>query len=265
MFTLAITSPRGGAGKTTLTTNLAACLALSGKKVGVLDGNLRVPGLSPVMGMTRMRVIPSGARLDAANGPLGIRMLSADIIDYSTPISFLTEDSQDLSIEFAAVNRQPLEVAELLERANFGVLDYLLIDMPWASAEIEQLAGRKMIDAVLFTSQSSAYALEPMRVAIEQLLRAGVRVAGIVANMAGFYCSNCQSVRPLFPQGNLSALSLALGVPVLSSLSFDARLAEISDRGGLFVREFPDAPLAKKISSLAQRLVELANTDKVDR
>jgi MinD superfamily P-loop ATPase len=72
--------------------------------------------------------------------------------------------------------------------------------------------------------------------------------------MAGFNCDGCHSVRPLAPQGSVASLARETGVPMLERLPFDSRLAETSDRGVLFVREYADTPLAKQIVALAHSI-----------
>jgi ATP-binding protein involved in chromosome partitioning len=92
------------------------------------------------------------------------------------------------------------------------------------------------------------------RDALKTITHDGMAVLGLVENMLGFNCDSCHSVRPLFPQGDFAGLSQSSDVPILGRLPFDPRLADCAERGALFVREYPDAPLAKQFAAIAANL-----------
>lgn len=116
------------------------------------------------------------------------------------------------------------------------------------------------LGGVLLVSHSSASAARHLRRAFEMGSRTGTPVTGIVENMVGFACEICHSVKPLFPQGENSRVAREASVAIVARLPFDPRFAECSDRGTLFVHEFPEAPVAKQILETARRVEALVSS-----
>jgi ATP-binding protein involved in chromosome partitioning len=82
----------------------------------------------------------------------------------------------------------------------------------------------------------------------------GAPIAGIVENMVGFNCDGCRSVRPLWPEGDLNGTAHEAGVPILARLPFEPRLADSTDRGVLFVREYASTPTGKVLADIANQI-----------
>jgi hypothetical protein len=82
----------------------------------------------------------------------------------------------------------------------------------------------------------------------------GVPVVGIVENMVGFNCDGCRAVRPLWPEGDLHGIAREANVPILGRLAFEPRLADSTDRGVLFVREYASTPTGKVLAEIANQV-----------
>ncbi len=260
---IALGSARGGTGKSSILINLAAALALSGRKVGILDADLNSPSVMSMLAMKAYRSVLQAEWIDPNAGPLGLRVVGSNLLpDHtSAPISFVETDlapSLDSQINGngRSANNQSYSDAlgELLSRVRYGALDLLLIDLPpglEAFARINDLVPRASLIVVSHPSENAARANKPL---IELTRSRHATVLGIMENMAGFSCDSCHAVRPLMPQGEVAAQANVLGVPLLERLPFDPRLAECCDRGTIFVREYADSPLTKQLNGVANTI-----------
>lgn len=252
---VALASARGGVGKSSLTVNLAIALALKGRKVGILDADLNSPCIATMLGMRRIQAFQAAGVIEPAAGPLGLRVIGIDLLggDFSPTPVFGTETTASAAQEPAALSESQA-LRRLLAETRFGALDLLLIDLPSGLDHFERMARLAALSGVLFVTQSTDLALRGVRRAIDVAAENSTPLLGIIENMAGFYCGHCQSVRPLFPQGDTMGLRREFESSILGRLPFDPRLAESCDRGVVFVRQYADAPLAKELIALAERL-----------
>lgn len=256
--TVAIASARGGTGKSALTVNIAAVLALAGRKVGLVDADLNSPSLLPMLGIKPARRVMTGDGMEPVAGPLGLRVVASNLIPDGEPppMSFVDMDDQAANLNGAgAAEIGYLAIMRrLLGQPRFGALDLMLVDLAPGTEALHRFARVAPRANVIIVTHTSAIASRATKSAIDLAGEEGIPVIGIVENMVGFNCDGCHSVRPLAPQGSVASLAREAGVPVLERLPFDPRLAETSDRGVLFVREYADTPLAKRIVALAHSI-----------
>jgi len=259
---VALASARGGVGKSSLTVNLAVALALKGRKVGILDADLNSPCIATMLGMRRIQAFQAAGVIEPAAGPLGLRVIGIDLLSgggsSATPV-FGTETTAPAA-QAPAASSESQALRRLLSETRFGALDLLLIDLPSGLDHFERMARLAALSGVLFVTQSTDLALRGVRRAIDVAAENSTPLLGIIENMAGFYCGHCQSVRPLFPQGDTMGLRREFESSILGRLPFDPRLAESCDRGVAFVRQYADAPLAKELIALAERLEHALST-----
>jgi ATP-binding protein involved in chromosome partitioning len=260
---VAIASAKGGVGKSAVTVNLAAALALAGHKVGILDADLNSPNVLAMLGLQAPRRVFAGDAIEPIAGPLGLRIAASGLLPGGEPppVSFLNDEAA----QHEAASRNGSALAELdyddalrrlLWLTNFGALDVLLIDLAPGLEQLFRLARLVPLAGAIIVTQPSDFAVRATRGAIEIARLCAVPVLGLVENMVGFSCEGCHSVRPLLPYGELAAAAAADGVATLARLPFDSRLAESCDRGVIFIRAYPESPLAKNFHELA-RLVAM--------
>lgn len=267
--TIAVASSKGGVGKSTLTVNLAAVLALAGRKVAILDADLNSPSIVTMLGMKVPRRFHSQGGIEPGAGPLGLRVAASNLLPEgeAAPVSFLDDEApsegslaEEAATAASSNGHRPVELGyaatlrRLLTQTRFGTIDLLLIDLGPGIEQLFRVAQVAPLSGALIVTQPSEISVNASRAALELSALCSTPVIGVVENMVGFNCDGCHAVRPLMPHGDLAALAKTVGVPVLARLPFDPRLAECCDRGVIFVREYPDSPLARQLSALAQAI-----------
>ncbi len=262
--TIALASARGGVGKSMLAVNIAAALATKGRKVAIVDADLNSPSITAMLGMKPQRRYPLLEGIEPAAGPHGLRVVSSDQLPGGEPppISF-AQDHEDGANDGVPVTPAPTRPAELSYRASigrmlaqsqFGSVDLLIIDLASGLDRLSSLASMVTLDGVLLLTHTSTQDTIATRNAMKIIGAIGVPVFGIVENMVGFNCDGCRSVRPLWPEGNLHGVAREASIPILGRLAFEPRLADSTDHGVLFVREYASTPTGKVLGEIANQL-----------
>ena len=264
--TIALASARGGVGKSTLAVNVAAALALKGRKVAIVDADLNSPSVAAMLGIKPQRRLPMIEGIEPTAGPHGLRIVSSDQLPggEAPPISFAQDfDQIDGNNGGEPVTPTPARPAELsyseaisriLAQSQFGNVDLLLIDLATGLDRLYSLASVTTLDGVVLLSHPSTQDTSAARDAMKIGRGIGAPIVGIVENMVGFNCDGCRSVRPLFPEGDLHGIAREAAVPILARLAFEPRLADSTDRGVLFVREYASTPTGKVLADIANQV-----------
>jgi ATP-binding protein involved in chromosome partitioning len=255
-------SARGGVGKSALLVNIAAVLALAGRKIGIVDADLNSPSITGMLGMKPGRRAFISEEIELGAGPLGLRIVSSEFLpEGEPPTSFVDVD------EVAAVPQNGAHPNEfgylatmrrLLGRSRFGALDLILVDLAAGIEHVYRLLKIVPRAKVLLASHPSELSARATRAAISIASQYPNAVIGVVENMAGFNCDGCHQVRPLMPYGALAMHAREAGTTLLERLPFDPRFAETGDRGLIFIREYPQTPMGKQLAALANAVGKAA-------
>ncbi len=244
---VAIGSGKGGVGKSTLTRHLAAVLAASGQRVGILDADLNGPSQALLGGVRDRPPLPGAdGSLRVPRSRDGVQVLSlGSLLGEGAALSWPSVVAGSAHVWRAT--RELASLAELLAAVEWGELDFLLVDLPPGPERTAQLAeflGPRA--ALLLVSIPSSLARGVVARSLDALRPLPNRILGYVENMSGYACRGCASVRPLFPE---EPDAPALGIPCLGRVPFDPELASRCDRGLPVTAEVADSIGAAKFGS----------------
>lgn len=244
---VAVASGKGGVGKSSVTANLAAELARRGRTVGVLDadiGGFSIPRMLGVEGRVQAedrRMLP----LEKQVGQGTLKVLSMGSIEGA-------EEDQAIMLRGFMLNRA---VQHFLEDVRWGDMDYLLIDMPPGTSDIQMGLARMLPRTEVLIVTTPALAAQHVAARAADMARKGyLRVAGVVENMSAFVCEH-GTAYPLFGEGGGERLAQQIGVPLLARVPLDLSVAVGGDRGEPAVLG-GEGPVAKAFAELADRLTE---------
>lgn len=253
---VAILSGKGGVGKSTLTSNLAAALAEDGARVAVLDADLNGPALAKMLGVrgAPLRIGDEGA--EPPEGPLGIKVLSMDHLlpRDEAPIQWKAPTQEGNFVWRASAEVAALR--EFLSDTAWGPLEFLLIDLAPGTDKISSLVSLlpeigAAIVVTLPTEVSHLTVRKSITLATELW---GASTVGVVENMAAYRCAHCGHEERLFQGPDSAAMARELGVSFLGRIPFDPRLAAAADRGVPYVQQEPGTPCATALRAVAAAL-----------
>jgi ATP-binding protein involved in chromosome partitioning len=239
---VAVSSAKGGVGKSTVCVNLAVALARAGARVGLMDADVYGPSIHVLMG-THERPTPGRTKEIAPVVKDGLKLMS---------LGFLTDKGQPV------IWRGPIVmgvVKKFLQDVEWGELDYLMIDMPpgTGDAQLTLVQTVPLTGAVIVTTPSEL-ALVDAEKGLEMYRSVGAPVLGIIENMSYFVCPHCHERTEIFSHGGGREISGRLGVEFLGEIPLDPRVRKDGDEGRPIVVSDPGSPVAKAFTDIADRL-----------
>ncbi len=244
---VAVMSGKGGVGKSTVVTDLAASLALRGKRVGVLDGDIHGPSVHVLFGLHGRR---------AASGPDGLVPLTAHEKIKIMSIAVLL-GGRDTPVAWRGPLKHSL-FEQFIADVAWGDLDYLVIDLPPGTGDealsIAQLLGKPLWTVIVTTPQDVAVLVSRKAAIFGKSVDMGV--LGIIENMSGFECPHCGVHMDVFKTGGGEKASDELGVPFLGRIPFDPIVVTVGDQGVPIVLKHPDTKVSKAFGEVAVRVDE---------
>ena len=239
---IAVASGKGGVGKSTTAVNLALALALDGARVGLLDADIYGPSQPRMTGLQGVR--PStrdGKRLEPLEAH-GIKVMS---------IGFLIDEEQPMVWRGPMVTQA---LAQLLGDTNWGELDYLVVDMPPGTGDIQlTLAQRVPVSGAVIVTTPQDIALLDARKGLRMFQKVSIPVLGVVENMSTHVCSKCGHEEPIFGSGGGARMAGQYGVALLGALPLDIRIREETDAGRPTVVADPDGAVGRAYLETARR------------
>ncbi|HWZ64576.1 MAG TPA: iron-sulfur cluster carrier protein ApbC [Steroidobacteraceae bacterium] len=239
---VAVASGKGGVGKSTVAVNLALAWAAQGARVGVLDADIYGPSQPLMLGLSGERpLLAEGKRLQ----PLTAHGVSA------MSIGFLVDAAQPMVWRGPMVTQA---LTQLLSETQWGALDYLVVDMPPGTGDIQlTLAQRVPVAGAVIVTTPQDIALADARKGLKMFEKVAVPVLGVVENMSVHVCSSCGHAEHIFGSGGGAALAQQHGVKLLGELPLDAHIREEADGGRPTVIAAPDSPRARCYFEMARR------------
>ena len=248
---VAVASGKGGVGKSTTAVNLALALAAEGARVGLLDADIYGPSLPMMMGIQGK---PESAD-DKTMEPMenyGVQTMS---------IGFLVDQDQPM-VWRGPMATQALE--QLLRQTNWSGLDYLVVDMPPGTGDIQlTLSQRVPITGVVIVTTPQDIALLDARKGIKMFEKVGVPILGIVENMAVHVCSNCGHVEHIFGADGGKKMAAEYAMDYLGALPLNMQIRVQADGGQPTVVAEPDGDIAALYKAIARKVaVSIAGKNK---
>jgi ATP-binding protein involved in chromosome partitioning len=246
---VAVSSGKGGVGKSTVTANLAAALSASGKRVGVLDADIYGPSQAMMFG------VPAGTRPQTAEDKYFIPVVAHGIQTMS--ISYLIDENTPM------VWRGPMvssALQQLLMQTQWDALDVLLIDMPPGTGDIQLTLSQKVpVDGAIVVTTPQDIALLDAKKGIEMFRKVEIPVLGVVENMSTHICTNCGHVDPVFGEGGGAKLAEQYQTRLLGKLPLAMPIRIQADAGTPVVFSEPDSEFTAIYKALAAEVqAELA-------
>jgi ATP-binding protein involved in chromosome partitioning len=235
---IAVSSAKGGVGKSTVAVNLACALAAKGLRVGLLDADVYGPSLPTLLGLERSEPERQGEKL-VPIAAHGLRAMSIGfIVDVDAPMIW----------------RGPMATSalrQMLDDVAWAPLDILVLDMPPGTGDIQlTMAQRIPLSGALIVSTPQAMALADVRRGIAMFERTHVPILGLVENMAWFELPDGARA-PIFGEGGVKETAARTGLRCLAQLPIDMALRESADVGLPLVIGAPQSPMAQRFGALA--------------
>ena len=239
---IAVASGKGGVGKSTTAVNLALALAAEGANVGLLDADIYGPSIPMMMGVTGKPESIDGKNMEPMFGH-GLQVMS---------IGFLVEPEQ------AMIWRGPMATQaldQLLKQTNWKDLDYLIVDMPPGTGDIQlTLSQRVPLTGAVIVTTPQDIALLDARKGIKMFEKVGVPILGIVENMAVHVCTNCGHVEHIFGEDGGKKMAVDYQIDYLGGLPLDMQIRLQADGGQPTVVADPGGDVANLYKAIARKL-----------
>ena len=245
---IAVASGKGGVGKSTTAVNLALALAEDGATVGVLDADIYGPSQPQMLGVAGQRPQSEDGKTMNPLTAHGLQVMS---------IGFLVDADQPM------VWRGPMVTSalnQLLTQTRWQNLDYLLVDMPPGTGDIQLTLSQQVpVSGAVIVTTPQDIALLDARKGLQMFRKVSVPVLGIVENMSLHRCSNCGHEEPIFGSGGGGQMAEDYDVELLGQLPLDRSIREETDGGTPTVAASPDSPAADAYRRAARMMaVQLA-------
>jgi ATP-binding protein involved in chromosome partitioning len=244
---LAISSGKGGVGKSTVSANLAAALARQGHRVGLMDADIYGPNIPRMFGLA------DGDKPEVRGGKIqpleahGVKLMS---------LGFIVER------DAPAIWRGPIImkiIQQFLRDVAWGELDYFIVDLPpgTGDAQLSLTQAIRLHGAVIVTTPQEMAVGDSLRGA-KMFERVGVPVVGIVENMSYYICPHCGDRSEVFLGGGGARLAAEVGVPLLGQIPLQAGMPALADRGEPIVVAQPESPAGVALAELAKAVAARA-------
>ncbi len=245
---IAITSGKGGVGKSFIASNLALALRTLGYEVGLMDIDFHGPSAPKMLGIRNQRLIALSEGIQPATGPLELKVMSLD---------FLLE-SDDTPV----IWRGPIKTTAIFQfvtDVSWGALDYLVIDMPPGTGDEAITVAQELpkMDGIIFITIPSEVSVLVVGRSIAFYKRLGKEPIGVIENMSAFYCPDSGKTYKVFGKSSGKVLSEKYKIPLLAEIPLDPRIGEVNDEGRPYVLTYPDSPITQSFRGIATKVIEI--------
>jgi ATP-binding protein involved in chromosome partitioning len=248
---IAVSSGKGGVGKSTTAVNLALALMSEGANVGILDADIYGPSQPTMLGIRGRPETIVENTLEPLKGH-GLQVMS---------IGFLIDEDNPM------VWRGPMATSameQLLQQTNWQNLDYLIVDMPPGTGDIQLTLSQKVpVTGAIVVTTPQDIALLDAKKGLKMFEKVGIPILGIVENMSIYVCPNCNHQEHIFGQGGGQKMCDQYGVDFLGSLPLNLSIREQADSGKPTVAADPDGAISAIYKTIARKIaIQVADMSK---
>lgn len=239
---IAVSSGKGGVGKSTVASNLACAMALAGANVGLLDADLYGPNIPMMMGSTKGPEQKDG-KIVPVEG-YGVKLIS---------MAFLVPEEAPLVWRGPMVHQY---LQAFFRDVLWGDLDYLLIDLPPGTGDVQlSLAQMVPLAGAITVTTPQEVALYDVRKGMAMFQKVNVPLLGIIENMSFFVCGHCGERTEIFSHGGGERAAEKLGIPFLGRIPIDPAIRDGGDSGHPIVTADPASPQAAAFREIARKIM----------
>lgn len=240
---IAIASGKGGVGKSTVAANIALALAADGARVGLLDADIYGPSQPHMMGLVGEQPVSEDGKSMVPLEAMGLQVMS---------IGFLIDPDQPM------VWRGPMVTSalnQLLHQTLWRDLDYLIVDMPPGTGDIQLTLSQQVpvAGAVIVTTPQDIAAIDA-RKGLAMFKKVSIPILGVIENMSTHVCSSCGHAESIFGEGGAARMAEDFDVELLGQLPLDAKIRQQADAGHPTVASDPDSANADSYRAAARRM-----------
>ena len=239
---IAVASGKGGVGKSTTAVNLALALAAEGASVGILDADIYGPSQPMMMGISGRPETLDGKTMEPLEN-YGLQVSS---------IGFMIDPDEPMVWRGPMVTQA---LQQLLDQTNWRDLDYLIVDMPPGTGDIQLTLSQKVpVTGAVIVTTPQDIALLDARKGLKMFEKVGIPILGIVENMSTHICSNCGHAESIFGAGGGEKMCEEYGVAFLGGLPLTMSIREQTDSGRPTVVADPDGPVTAIYKEIARKI-----------
>ena len=245
-----VMSGKGGVGKSTVSSNLAAMLSMQGYQTGIMDVDITGPNIPKMFGVEDEKLHVLDEKLIPVTVPPSMKLMS---------MAFLLPDKDS-----PVMWRGPVKmgaIKQFIEDVNWGYLDYLVVDMPPGTGDealsIVQLMSKA--DGMIIVTTPQDVALLDSRKSLRFGAETRIPIIGIVENMSGFVCPHCGEITNIFKSGGGEAAARELNVQFLGKVPIEPGVVDAGDSGMPVVLKYPESASAKAFESIVDKVVKTVN------
>ena len=241
---IAISSGKGGVGKSSVTANVAVAMVEAGWRVGVVDADIYGPSIPGILGLPARKpsMTPEGQIIPAETH--GIKVIS---------MGLLTDDDSPAILRGPMVTKY---LQSFVRQVDWGELDVLLLDLPPGTGDIQlTLAQAFPLTGAVVVSTPQDVSLKIARRGLRMMEQVKVPILGVIENMSGFTCPSCGTVTHIFHQGGGEAIAQDIGVPFLGKVPLDPAVVDCGDSGTPLIKAASGSPAAGAYRKIAAALL----------
>ena len=240
---VAVSSGKGGVGKSTIAANLAVALAAEGAAVGLIDSDIYGPNIPGMLGHEGRPAVDPGSNRIKPGRAHGIRIVSMGmLIDPGVPVIWRGPMLAKMMNQF-------------LFQVDWGEIDIMLLDLPPGTGDVQiTLTQSAPLTGAVIVTTPSEIALEDVRRGVLMFRQTEVPLLGLIENMCEFACDVCGHRANLFGEGGGKKLAGAFGIDLLAQLPLDPRIGRCADQGTPFAAAYGDDPAAELFLDIARTL-----------